>query len=70
MAAKRPAYKAKQTMSEKVIKNKTSKYKFIKVLKRNKICQIQLDRPDFLNAINIEMAQEITDTLIDVEMDR
>ena len=70
MAAKRPAYKAKQTMPEKVIKNKTSKYKFIKVLKRNKICQIQLDRPDFLNAMNIEMAQEITDTLIDVEMDR
>ncbi|MEC9022908.1 MAG: enoyl-CoA hydratase/isomerase family protein [Pseudomonadota bacterium] len=70
MAGKRLADEARQNISKRGIKAKTRKYQFIKVLKRKRICQIQLDRPDFLNAMNAEMAQEITDTLIDVEMDR
>ncbi len=47
-----------------------SRYKFIKVSKRNRICQIQFHRPESLNAINIEMAEEIADTLLEIEMDR
>ena len=51
-------------------KSKKSKYKFIVVTKRNRICQIQLNRPEALNALNIEMAKEITNVLIEVETDR
>lgn len=60
MATKAPAKKAKRK----------SKYKFILVNKRNGICNIQLNRPDFLNAMNVEMAQEIGNVLVEVEQDR
>lgn len=62
---------AKKTAAKKTArKTRRRRHKFIKVSKRNGICQIQLDRPNELNAMNIEMAQEIADTLIEVEMDR
>ncbi|MBS40816.1 MAG: hypothetical protein CMM83_03710, partial [Rhodospirillales bacterium] len=64
--AKRPNKKAKTAGR----KPRKSKYKFIKVSKRNNTCSIQLNRPDFLNAINIEMSQEISNVLIEAETDR
>ena len=64
--ARKPA--TKKTPLKK--KSRKSKFKFIKVNKRNNICSIQLNRPDFLNAINIEMSQEIANVLIEVETDR
>ncbi|MBI77802.1 MAG: enoyl-CoA hydratase [Rhodospirillaceae bacterium] len=64
--AKRPNKKARTAGK----KPRKSKYKFIKVNKRNNICSIQLNRPDFLNAINIEMSQEISNVLIEAETDR
>ena len=64
--ARKPAQKAAKKQAAKKAPRKTaaSKYKFIKVSKRNGICEIQFNRPDALNAINIEMAAEITDRLI------
>ena len=55
--AKKPAAKiaGAKTVKKKTAKRK-SKYKFILVNKRNGICSIQLNRPDFLNAMNVEMA--------------
>lgn len=64
--AKKPAAK---TVKKKTAKRK-SKYKFILVNKRNGICSIQLNRPDFLNAMNVEMAEEISRVLVEVEQDR
>jgi enoyl-CoA hydratase/carnithine racemase len=72
--AKRPAAKkstAKKASAKKSArKTPKSKYQFIKVTKRLGICQIQLNRPDVLNAMNVEMSKEISDVLTDVEMDR
>ncbi len=45
-------------------------HKFIIVRKSKGICEIQLNRPDVLNALNVEMAEEIADVLVEVEMDR
>lgn len=67
--ARKPAAKAAKKASKKKAAAK-SKYKFIIVTKRNRICQIQLNRPEALNALNIEMAKEITDVLVEVENDR
>lgn len=69
--AKKPAAKkaGAKTVKKKAAKRK-SKYKFILVNKRNGICTIQLNRPDFLNAMNVEMAEEISRTLVEVEQDR
>jgi len=70
MARKAAKKTAKKAAAKKSAKARAGKHEFIKVTKRNGICQIQLNRPDFLNAMNIEMAQEIADTLIEVELDR
>ena len=69
--AKKPAAKkaGAKTVKKKTAKRK-SKYKFIIVNKRNGICSIQLNRPDFLNAMNVEMAEEISRVLVEVEQDR
>ena len=69
--AKKPAAKkaGAKTVKKKAAKRK-SKYKFILVNKRNGICSIQLNRPDFLNAMNVEMAEEISSALVEVEQDR
>ena len=69
--AKKPAAKkaGAKTVKKKAAKRK-SKYKFILVNKRNGICTIQLNRPDFLNAMNVEMAEEISRVLVEVEQDR
>ncbi len=69
--AKKPAAKkaGAKTVKKKAAKRK-SKYKFILVNKRNGICSIQLNRPDFLNAMNVEMAEEISRVLVEVEQDR
>ena len=69
--AKKPAAKkaGAKTVKKKAAKRK-SKYKFILVNKRNGICSIQLNRPDFLNAMNVEMAEEISKVLVEVEQDR
>ena len=66
--AKKPAAKkaGAKTVKKKAAKRK-SKYKFILVNKRNGICSIQLNRPDFLNAMNVEMAEEISRALVEVE---
>ena len=70
MAKKSAAKKvAAKTVKKKTAKRK-SKYKFILVNKRNGICSIQLNRPDFLNAMNVEMAEEISRVLVEVEQDR
>jgi len=64
---------ARKTTAKRATGRKTArkpKHKFIIVSKRAGVCNIELNRPDVLNAINIEMAQEIMDTLIEVEMDR
>lgn len=60
----------KQDMGTKNLKNQKRKHKSIKVIKRGGVCQIQFDRPKTLNSMNAEMAQEIADTLVDVELDR
>ncbi|MBB42945.1 MAG: enoyl-CoA hydratase [Rhodospirillaceae bacterium] len=57
-------------MGTKNLKNQKRKQKSIKVIKRGGVCQIQFDRPKTLNSMNAEMAQEIADTLVDVELDR
>ena len=69
--AKKPAAKkaAAKTVRAKTAKRK-SKYRFILVNKRNGICSIQLNRPDVLNAMNIEMAEEVSKVLVEVEQDR
>lgn len=69
--AKKPAAKkaGAKTVKKKAAKRK-SKYKFILVNKRNGICSIQLNRPDFLNAMNVEMAEEISRALVEVEQNR
>ena len=67
-AAKKIAKKAPKKTAKKAAPK--SKYKFIIVTTRNRICQIQLNRPEALNALNIEMAKEITDVLVEVENDR
>ena len=69
--AKKPAAKklGAKTVKKKAAKRK-SKYKFILVNKRNGICNIKLNRPDFLNAMNVEMAEEISRVLVEVEQDR
>jgi enoyl-CoA hydratase/carnithine racemase len=61
---------ARKPAAKKAAKPATSKYQFILVRKRDGICEIQLNRPEALNAINIEMAEEITRVLVEVEMDR
>ncbi|MEK9722764.1 MAG: enoyl-CoA hydratase/isomerase family protein [Rhodospirillaceae bacterium] len=62
---------ARKTAPRKPGRKKTPpKHKFIKVRKSKGICEIQFNRPDVLNALNIEMAQEICDVLVEVEMDR
>ena len=69
--ARKPA--AKKTAAKKAPVKKAAsklKYKFILVNKRKGVCNIQLNRPEFLNAMNIEMAQEICDVLVEVEQDR
>jgi len=63
-AAKKPAAKKAPARAAK------SKYKFIIVTKRNRICQIQFNRPEAMNALNVEMAKEITEILVEVETDR
>ena len=45
-------------------------YQNIKVSRRKGACMIQFDRPDKLNAISPEMADEIIDALTVAEMDR
>lgn len=66
---------AKKAAAKKTVKRaakRTAKpgHKFINVRKSKGICEIQLNRPDVLNALNLEMAQEIADVLVEVEMDR
>jgi len=65
---------ARKTTAKRATKRKTAargaRHKFIIVTRRGGVCQIQLNRPDVLNAINIEMAEEIMNTLIEAEMDR
>ena len=56
MAKKPAAKKAGSKTVKKTAAKRKSKYKFILVNKRNGICSIQLNRPDFLNAMNVEMA--------------
>jgi len=63
MAKKPAAKKAPRKAS-------STKHQFIKVNKKNGICEIQFNRPDAMNAINIEMAAEIAEVLVEVEMDR
>lgn len=70
MARKPAAKKAAKKTAKKTGKSATSKYRFILVRKRDGICEIQLNRPEALNAINLEMADEITRVLVEVEMDR
>ena len=70
MARKPAAKKAAKKTAKKAAKSATSRYKFILVRKRDGICEIQLNRPEALNAINLEMADEITRVLVEVEMDR
>jgi enoyl-CoA hydratase/carnithine racemase len=70
MARKPAAKKAAKKTAKKSAKSATSRYKFILVRKRDGICEIQLNRPEALNAINLEMADEITRVLVEVEMDR
>ena len=63
-------------MAKKAAAGKTArraakpKHKFIIVRKSKGICEIQLNRPDVMNALNMEMAQEIADVLVEIEMDR
>ena len=45
-------------------------YQFIIVRRVGAACEIQLNRPDKLNAINQEMAGEITEARVEAEMDR
>jgi len=45
-------------------------YQFIVVRRVGAACEIQLNRPDKLNAINQEMAGEIADALVAAEVDR
>jgi enoyl-CoA hydratase/carnithine racemase len=70
MARKPAAKKAAKKTAKKAAKSATSRYKFILIRKRDGICEIQLNRPEALNAINLEMADEITRVLVEVEMDR
>lgn len=58
------------TKTPRTKKARAPKHKFIIVKKRAGICQIQFNRPDVLNAMNVEMAEEIMNTLLEVEMDR
>jgi len=71
MAKKAAAKKTTQRAAKRPTK-RTAKpgHKFINVRKSKGICEIQLNRPDVLNALNLEMAQEIADVLVEVEMDR
>ena len=63
-------------MAKKAAARKTArraakpKHKFIIIRKSKGICEIQLNRPDVMNALNMEMAQEIADVLVEIEMDR
>jgi enoyl-CoA hydratase/carnithine racemase len=70
--ARKPAAKAAKKPAAKKAPSKAakSKYKFIIVTKRNRICQIQFNRPEAMNALNVEMAREITEVLVEVETDR
>ena len=45
-------------------------YEFIIVRRNGPACEIELNRPDKLNAINQDMAGEIADALVEAEMDR
>lgn len=67
MAKKAAVKKTAQRTAKRAAK---PKHKFIIVRKSKGICEIQLNRPDVLNALNLEMAQEIADVLVEVEMDR
>lgn len=44
-------------------------YKYINCVKKEKIATIVLNRPDKLNAINLEIAMELKDALLDFEKD-
>jgi len=70
MARKSAAKKATTKKVRAKTAKRKSKYKFILVNKRSGICSIQLNRPDFLNAMNVEMAAEIAKVLVEVEQDR
>ncbi len=63
---KAPAKKA----PAKRAKAKSGKYKFIIVRRRQGALELQFNRPEVLNAISIEMAQEIIDALLSAETDR
>ena len=53
---------AKKAAAKKTARRASKpKHKFIIVRKSKGICEIQLNRPDVLNALNLEMAQEIAD---------
>ncbi len=64
--ARKPA--AKKTAKKRTTKK--SKYQFIIVSRTRGACHIQLNRPEKMNAMNVEMAVEITAALTDAEMDR
>lgn len=48
----------------------TNKYKAIKAQRRKGILEITLNRPEVMNAINMDMAQELVDTMGEAENDR
>ncbi len=65
--ARKPA--AKKTTAKKRT-TKKSKYKFIIVSRGKGACHIQLNRPEKMNAMNVEMAEEIIVALTKAETDR
>lgn len=66
--ARKPAA-GKKKPARKTAKRK-SKYKFIIVSRAKGACIVQLNRPEKMNAMNVEMAVEIIDALTTAEMDR
>lgn len=72
-ADKKPAARKKLRSRAAAASTPTTKgsaYEFIIVRRVGAACEIQLNRPDKLNAINQDMAGEITEALVEAEMDR
>lgn len=72
--ARKPAAKAERRAKTAAASTPTATavtpYEYIVVRRIGAACEIQLNRPDKLNAINQNMAGEIADALVDAEMDR
>jgi enoyl-CoA hydratase/carnithine racemase len=69
-AAKKAVAKKAVRKSTQRAKAKSSRYKNLFVAKRKGVLEIQLHRPDVLNAMNPEMATELRKALAAIELDR